>query len=30
MLVDQLSQDGGADGDEAVHAVAGMARVMAG
>ena len=29
-LVDQLSQDGGADGDEAVHAVAGMARVMAG
>ena len=29
-LVAQLSQDGGADGDEAVHAVAGMARVMAG
>ena len=29
-LVDQLSQDGGADGDEAVHAVAGMAGLMAG
>ena len=29
-LVDQLSQDGGADGDEAIHAVAGMARAMAG
>lgn len=29
-LADRLSQDGGADGDEAIHAVAGMARVMAG
>lgn len=29
-LVDRLSQDGGADGDEAMHAVAGMARVMGG
>lgn len=29
-LVDQLSQDGGADGDEAMHAVVGMARVMGG
>ena len=29
-LVDRLSQDGGADGEEAVHAVAGMARTMAG
>jgi hypothetical protein len=29
-LVDHLSQDGGADGEEAVHAVVGMARVMGG
>lgn len=29
-LVDRLSQDGGADGEEAVHAVVGMARMMAG
>jgi hypothetical protein len=29
-VVDRLSQDGGADGEEAVHAVAGMARMMAG
>lgn len=29
-LVDSLAQDGGADGDEAMHAVIGMARYMAG
>lgn len=29
-LVERLAQGGGADGDEALHAVAGMARTMAG
>lgn len=29
-MVEQLGQGGGADGDEAMHAVAGMARYMAG
>lgn len=29
-MVEQLGQGGGADGDEALHAVAGMARYMAG